>query len=107
MSSLPLYYMSSFKVPKGVLSKMESIRRNFFRGDENSKFFHGIINKKRSQLAIHGVLAVCDWIVEPSLVKNEFLKHFATRFAAPSSSSITFTYQFPNPLTPEEIKRAA
>nr|GEW24395.1 RNA-directed DNA polymerase, eukaryota [Tanacetum cinerariifolium] len=23
-------------------------------GDENSKFFHGIINKKRSQLAIHG-----------------------------------------------------
>ncbi|GJV26456.1 RNA-directed DNA polymerase, eukaryota [Tanacetum coccineum] len=28
-----------------------------------------------------------DWIVEPSLVKNEFLKHFATRFAAPSSSS--------------------
>ncbi|GKF41596.1 hypothetical protein Tco_0124938 [Tanacetum coccineum] len=27
LSSLPLYYMSSFKVPKGVLSKMESIRR--------------------------------------------------------------------------------
>ncbi|GJT13803.1 RNA-directed DNA polymerase, eukaryota [Tanacetum coccineum] len=51
-------------------------------GDENSKFFHGIINKKRSQLAIHGVLADGDWIVEPSLVKNEFLKHFA----APSSS---------------------
>nr|GFC60727.1 RNA-directed DNA polymerase, eukaryota [Tanacetum cinerariifolium] len=25
-------------------------------GDENSKFFHGIINKKRSQLAIRGVL---------------------------------------------------
>ncbi|GJW19101.1 RNA-directed DNA polymerase, eukaryota [Tanacetum coccineum] len=28
-----------------------------------------------------------DWIVEPSLVKNEFLKHFATRFAAPSLGS--------------------
>ncbi|GJY02513.1 RNA-directed DNA polymerase, eukaryota [Tanacetum coccineum] len=51
-------------------------------GDENSKFFHGIINKKRSQLSIHGVLADGDWIVKPSLVKNEFLKHFATRFAA-------------------------
>ncbi|GJV26451.1 hypothetical protein Tco_1379146 [Tanacetum coccineum] len=73
-------------------------------GDENSKFFHGIINKKRSQLAIHGVLAVCDWIVEPSLVKNEFLKHFATRFAALSSSSITFDYQFPNRLTPDQIE---
>ncbi|GKF57653.1 RNA-directed DNA polymerase, eukaryota, partial [Tanacetum coccineum] len=32
LSSLSLYYMSSFKVPKGVLSKMESIRRNFFNG---------------------------------------------------------------------------
>ncbi|GJQ93066.1 RNA-directed DNA polymerase, eukaryota [Tanacetum coccineum] len=57
-------------------------------GDENSKFFHGIINKKRSQLAIRGVLADGDWIVEPSLVKNEFLKHFATHFAASSSSKI-------------------
>ncbi|GKF23669.1 hypothetical protein Tco_0075991, partial [Tanacetum coccineum] len=70
---------------------------------KNSKFFHGIINKKRSQLVIHGVLADGDWIVEPSLVKNEFLKHFATRFAAPSSSSITFDYQFPNRLTPDQI----
>ncbi|GJR12671.1 serine/threonine-protein kinase BLUS1 isoform X1 [Tanacetum coccineum] len=45
-----------------------------------------------------------DWIVEPSLVKNEFLKHFATRFAVPSSSSITFDYQFPNRLTPDQIE---
>ncbi|GJR53713.1 RNA-directed DNA polymerase, eukaryota, partial [Tanacetum coccineum] len=35
-------------------------------GDENSKYFHGIINKKRSQLAIRGVLVEGDWIVEPS-----------------------------------------
>ncbi|GKD26567.1 hypothetical protein Tco_1232781, partial [Tanacetum coccineum] len=37
LSSLPLYYMSSFKVPKCVLSKMESIRRNFFNGVENAE----------------------------------------------------------------------
>ncbi|GJX49572.1 RNA-directed DNA polymerase, eukaryota, reverse transcriptase zinc-binding domain protein [Tanacetum coccineum] len=37
LSSLPLYYMSYFKVPKGVLSKMESIRRNFFNGVENAE----------------------------------------------------------------------
>ncbi|GJY56817.1 hypothetical protein Tco_0455932 [Tanacetum coccineum] len=37
LSSLPLYYMSSFKVPKGVLSKMESIRMNFFNGVENAE----------------------------------------------------------------------
>nr|GEX08159.1 RNA-directed DNA polymerase, eukaryota [Tanacetum cinerariifolium] len=35
-------------------------------GDENSKYFHGIINKKRSQLAIRGVLVDGDWIDEPA-----------------------------------------
>nr|GFD18963.1 RNA-directed DNA polymerase, eukaryota [Tanacetum cinerariifolium] len=30
-------------------------------GDENSKYFHGIINKKRSQLAIRGVFVDGIW----------------------------------------------
>ncbi|GKD57153.1 RNA-directed DNA polymerase, eukaryota [Tanacetum coccineum] len=51
-------------------------------GDENSKFFHGIINKKCSQLAIHGILVDGEWIVNPSMVKNELIRHFANRFAA-------------------------
>ncbi|GJS46146.1 RNA-directed DNA polymerase, eukaryota [Tanacetum coccineum] len=71
-------------------------------GDENSKFFHRIINKKRSQLAIRGVLVDGDWIVDPSMVKNEFLKHFANRFAASITSSITFDSQFPNRLSPDQ-----
>ncbi|GKE13507.1 RNA-directed DNA polymerase, eukaryota [Tanacetum coccineum] len=74
------------KLPCGIPRQLP--RQHAIEGDENSKFFHGIINKKRSQLAIRGVLVDGDWIVEPSLVKNEFLKHFATRFAAPSSSKI-------------------
>ncbi|GJY47763.1 RNA-directed DNA polymerase, eukaryota [Tanacetum coccineum] len=50
LSSSPLYYMSSFKVPKGVLSKMESIRRNFFNGVENAK-------KKMSLIGWNKILA--------------------------------------------------
>ncbi|GJW10715.1 RNA-directed DNA polymerase, eukaryota [Tanacetum coccineum] len=50
LSSLPLYYMSSFKVPKGVLSKMESIRRNFFNGVENAE-------KKMSLIGWNKILA--------------------------------------------------
>ncbi|GJX96557.1 RNA-directed DNA polymerase, eukaryota [Tanacetum coccineum] len=34
-------------------------------GDENSKYFHGILNKKRYQLAIRGVLADGEWIDDP------------------------------------------
>nr|GEU72171.1 RNA-directed DNA polymerase, eukaryota [Tanacetum cinerariifolium] len=37
-------------------------------GDENSKYFHAIINKKRSQLAIRGVLVKGDWIDEPARI---------------------------------------
>ncbi|GKB43987.1 RNA-directed DNA polymerase, eukaryota [Tanacetum coccineum] len=34
-------------------------------GDENSKYFHEILNNKRSQLAICGILVDEDWIVDP------------------------------------------
>ncbi|GJS17970.1 RNA-directed DNA polymerase, eukaryota, reverse transcriptase zinc-binding domain protein [Tanacetum coccineum] len=32
LTSIPLYHMSIFKVPMGVLKKLETIRRNFFNG---------------------------------------------------------------------------
>nr|GEV73041.1 RNA-directed DNA polymerase, eukaryota, reverse transcriptase zinc-binding domain protein [Tanacetum cinerariifolium] len=41
-------------------------------GDTNSKYFQGIINRKRSQLAIHGVLVEGDWVDEP--LTNEDLE---------------------------------
>ncbi|GKE82187.1 hypothetical protein Tco_1552187, partial [Tanacetum coccineum] len=53
-------------------------------GDESSKYFHGIINKKRSQLAIRGVLVDGEWIEDPPKVKNEFLEHFSNRFSMPT-----------------------
>nr|GEU42158.1 RNA-directed DNA polymerase, eukaryota [Tanacetum cinerariifolium] len=42
------------------------------KGDENSNYFHGILNKKISHLAIRGVLADGEWIDEPyaKLVKD-------------------------------------
>ncbi|GJW85754.1 hypothetical protein Tco_0158899 [Tanacetum coccineum] len=58
-------------------------------GDENSKYFHGIINMKRSQLAIRGVLVEGDWIDDPSKVKNEFLNHFSNHFSMPFGPNIT------------------
>ncbi|GJZ29708.1 RNA-directed DNA polymerase, eukaryota [Tanacetum coccineum] len=34
-------------------------------GDENTKYFHGILNKKRSQLSIRGVLVDGEWVNDP------------------------------------------
>ncbi|GKE46558.1 hypothetical protein Tco_1477816 [Tanacetum coccineum] len=87
-------------------------------GDENSKYFHGIINKKRSQLPIQGVLVDGDWINEPTKVKNEFLNHFSNRFSKPTGPSINLgtsmfkqvsfdlNEELESNVTYDEIKRA-
>ncbi|GKG04980.1 hypothetical protein Tco_0315367, partial [Tanacetum coccineum] len=36
LGASPIYYMSIFKVPKGVLKTMESIRSKFFNGVDSS-----------------------------------------------------------------------
>ncbi|GKD17925.1 hypothetical protein Tco_1207083, partial [Tanacetum coccineum] len=41
-------------------------------GDENSKFFHAIINKKRANLSVKGVMVDGEWMDDPSRVKEEF-----------------------------------
>nr|GEZ37435.1 RNA-directed DNA polymerase, eukaryota, reverse transcriptase zinc-binding domain protein [Tanacetum cinerariifolium] len=79
------------------------------KGDENSKYFHGIVNKERSQLAIRGILIEGDWIDEPAKVKNEFLKHFSDRFYIPNCSKISLVSQMPKILTllqKEDLERS-
>ncbi|GJZ99205.1 RNA-directed DNA polymerase, eukaryota [Tanacetum coccineum] len=39
-------------------------------GDENSKYYHGILNKKRNQLSIRGVLADGIWIDNPASIPD-------------------------------------
>ncbi|GJU18905.1 RNA-directed DNA polymerase, eukaryota [Tanacetum coccineum] len=71
-------------------------------GDENTKFFHGILNSKRSQLAICGTLVNGEWIVDPLAVKSVFLKYFSTQFSSPVSPRICFADQFTNKLSLEQ-----
>nr|GEU38541.1 RNA-directed DNA polymerase, eukaryota [Tanacetum cinerariifolium] len=65
-------------------------------GGENTKFFHGILNSKCSQLAIHRTLVDSEWIVDPLAVKSVFLKYFSTQFSSPVTSHIFFADQFTN-----------
>ncbi|GKA50751.1 hypothetical protein Tco_0743824 [Tanacetum coccineum] len=73
-------------------------------GDENSKYFHGIINSKRSQINIHGILQDGDWVVDPNKVKSEFLKHFSNQFSKPSTTGVKIDFQFPTRLRLEQIE---
>ncbi|GJV36942.1 RNA-directed DNA polymerase, eukaryota [Tanacetum coccineum] len=51
-------------------------------GDENSKYFHGIINKKRSNLAIRGVFVDGTWCTD-LFSEESFKDHYEARFIRP------------------------
>nr|GFB61052.1 RNA-directed DNA polymerase, eukaryota [Tanacetum cinerariifolium] len=72
-------------------------------GDENSKYFHAIINKKRINLSVKGVMVDGDWIDDPDLIKQEFRSHFVDRFQDPGSRRGSFNFLFPNRLSNDQI----
>ncbi|GJX53244.1 RNA-directed DNA polymerase, eukaryota, reverse transcriptase zinc-binding domain protein [Tanacetum coccineum] len=51
-------------------------------GDENSKFFHGLINKKRRQQMVRGVIINGMWNTDPYQVKNAFFQYYQDKFQA-------------------------
>nr|GEX74538.1 RNA-directed DNA polymerase, eukaryota, reverse transcriptase zinc-binding domain protein [Tanacetum cinerariifolium] len=78
-------------------------------GDENSRFFHGMLNKKRNQLNIRGIMVNGDWIDNPFEVKHEFFNHFWDRFANSEDTRITIDMTFPKQISndqKEELERA-
>ncbi|GKD39123.1 RNA-directed DNA polymerase, eukaryota [Tanacetum coccineum] len=72
------------------------------KGDENSKYYHGILNKKKSQLAIRGILVDGNWIKSPDLVKRKFLSHFKKRFKKPIETRLHIDLNFPSKLTSDQ-----
>nr|GEW89565.1 hypothetical protein [Tanacetum cinerariifolium] len=72
------------------------------KGDENSKFFHGIINKRRNNLAIRGIMVDEDWMEDPTAVKKEFFSHFQNRFEAPCATCLFMDMKFPNILSSDQ-----
>nr|GEY09195.1 RNA-directed DNA polymerase, eukaryota [Tanacetum cinerariifolium] len=59
--------------------------------------------KKRSQLAIRGILADGIWMDSPNLVKKEFLSHFKNRFDAPQEARLKLDLNFPNMLNSDQV----
>ncbi|GKE04789.1 hypothetical protein Tco_1396807, partial [Tanacetum coccineum] len=72
-------------------------------GDENSKFFHGIINKKRSQVSIRGVFVKGTWCTDPSIVKEAFKNHFEVRFQQPCHDRLKLNAPFHNRLSSDQV----
>nr|GEW48179.1 RNA-directed DNA polymerase, eukaryota [Tanacetum cinerariifolium] len=71
-------------------------------GDENSKFFHGILNKKWSQLNIRGIMIDGVWTENLIMVKNEFFHHFSRRFDKPANKRVQVDMMFPKSIPLEQ-----
>ncbi|GJZ86136.1 RNA-directed DNA polymerase, eukaryota, reverse transcriptase zinc-binding domain protein [Tanacetum coccineum] len=70
--------------------------------DENSSFFHGMLNKRRSQLSIHSIMVDGVWIEDPLKVKREIYQHFSNRFAKPVDQRAHINMEYPNTITLEQ-----
>nr|GEX38859.1 putative RNA-directed DNA polymerase, eukaryota, reverse transcriptase zinc-binding domain protein [Tanacetum cinerariifolium] len=100
------------------LHNMDMTQKAKIKWDENSRFFHGILNKKRNQQNIRGVMIDGVWNEKPIDAKREFLLHFRNRFDKPADHRAIIDFPFPRVLnidqqedldrdvTREEIKRA-
>nr|GEX42708.1 RNA-directed DNA polymerase, eukaryota [Tanacetum cinerariifolium] len=88
------------------------------KGDENTSFFHGMLNKKWSLLNIRGIMVDGMWIESPNRVKGESFHRFSSRFDKPDARRAHIEMRYPKTLTcdqqvklesdvsNEEIKRA-
>nr|GEZ46489.1 RNA-directed DNA polymerase, eukaryota, reverse transcriptase zinc-binding domain protein [Tanacetum cinerariifolium] len=79
------------------LAQKEKVKWSI-EGDENSKLFHGFINKRRNNHAIRGIMVDGDWMEDPTTVKKEFFSHFQNRFEAPCATRLFMDMEFPNRL---------
>ncbi|GJT17383.1 putative RNA-directed DNA polymerase, eukaryota, reverse transcriptase zinc-binding domain protein [Tanacetum coccineum] len=73
-------------------------------GDENSSFFHGMLNKKRTNTSIRGVMVDGIWVDDPHKVKNEFMEHFSTRFCNPGNKGASIQMEFPKKISDTQLR---
>ncbi|GKB90878.1 putative RNA-directed DNA polymerase, eukaryota, reverse transcriptase zinc-binding domain protein [Tanacetum coccineum] len=59
-------------------------------GDENTKFFHSIVNKKGKRNQISGLNITGNWVENPSAIYSEAIKHFSIRFHDPQPNRPKF-----------------
>ena len=64
-------------------------------GDNNSNYFHRLINHRRRHNAIQGLLIDRVWVHEPSSVKNAALNYFKVRFSEENFNRPTLVH-FPS-----------
>ncbi|KAJ0917796.1 putative RNA-directed DNA polymerase [Helianthus annuus] len=64
-------------------AKQKSRSRWAIEGDENTAYFHNVINANLSNNRINGLMVNGEWSTDPIVVKESFYEFFATQFMEP------------------------
>ncbi|KAJ9565965.1 LOW QUALITY PROTEIN: hypothetical protein OSB04_001931 [Centaurea solstitialis] len=62
-------------------------------GDENSSFYHGIINRNKRSNFIHGISINGSWVTDPATIKQVAFNFFASKFSPISTICPPFRSQ--------------
>nr|GEY12149.1 RNA-directed DNA polymerase, eukaryota [Tanacetum cinerariifolium] len=81
-------------------SWIDSLRK--IEADENSKFFHAMVNQKHIYLAIHGIKLDGHWIDEPHGIKKAFTSFFEQKFKNIKVTKVVNRSPFYNSLSTEQ-----
>ncbi|KAJ9549100.1 hypothetical protein OSB04_021643, partial [Centaurea solstitialis] len=71
-------------------------------GDENSKYFHAIVNQRRRRNNVKGLILEGSWSSDPIVIKDAIFSHFAGRFKDPSLIRPLFFSSLFRRLSPED-----
>nr|GEV25621.1 RNA-directed DNA polymerase, eukaryota, reverse transcriptase zinc-binding domain protein [Tanacetum cinerariifolium] len=72
------------------------------KGDENSKFFHGIVNQRHRTNSIYGIMCDGTWVTDPLIVKDTFVNFSKEKFELHDSSSAFPSTSFSCTLTVDD-----
>ncbi|XP_023761631.1 uncharacterized protein LOC111910071 [Lactuca sativa] len=72
-------------------------------GDDNTKFFHCILNNSRKQMAIRDIFKNGVWMDDLMTVKAKFLDQFSVRFAKPTTPMASVVHNFTYILSFEQV----
>ncbi|KAJ0443306.1 putative RNA-directed DNA polymerase [Helianthus annuus] len=83
-------------------SRQKSRARWAIEGDENTSFFHSIVNANLSANRINGMMDGDEWITNPAIIKQKFHDFFAHLLAEPMESRPVINCPNISVLAPED-----
>ncbi|GJZ85907.1 RNA-directed DNA polymerase, eukaryota [Tanacetum coccineum] len=73
-------------------------------GDENSRFFHGMINNRRNRSRINGLNIHGEWVSDPVSLKKHIFQYFDKRFKEVNRARPSFTRNLFKQLSNDEVR---